>query len=291
VRRLLPGESWGCHHPGEETACVLLSGTCAVERNKQRQRNRQGLAERVCDYIRSSGTALEYLNFSSTVMAHPEQVYPDVDLALTEGLLRIEGDKFISREIRVKAASLLAGKNISSRSHLSRVLAPLLLLRFSDRRSLPRLRRSFDDEKLAPPLPLPRASAIVHVSYGVSEFRAVRGSASRLMRNELATVVKLIERIRKYDDVPVRYKARLKPRYDSVSGTKCVDLRALLTVRLLRLASSARVARWISTWKASILAQSISPFDKGLSANCCREARNGSMVPRQLWLASFVRLN
>lgn len=36
-----------------------------------------GLAERICDYIRSSGTALEYLNFSSAVMAHPEQVYPD----------------------------------------------------------------------------------------------------------------------------------------------------------------------------------------------------------------------
>ena len=84
------------------------------------------------------------------------------------------------------------------------------------------------------------------------------------MRNELATVVKLIERIRKYDDVPVRYRARLKPRYDSVSGTKYVDMRALLTVRLLRLASSARVARWISTWKSDILAQSISPFDKRL---------------------------
>ncbi len=223
-----------------------------------------GLAERICDYIRSSGTALEYLKFSSTVMAHPEQVYPDVDLALTEGLLRIEGDEFISREIRAKAASLLAGKNISSRSYLSRVLAPLLLLRFSDRRSLPLLRRGFDEDKLAPPLPLLRASAIVYASYGVSEFRAVRGSASRLMRNELATVVKLIERIRKYDDVPIRYKARLKPRYDSVSGTKYVDLRALLTVRLLRLASSARVARWISTWKSDILAQSISPFDKRL---------------------------
>ena len=37
VRRLVPGESWECHHPGEETACVLLSGTCAVEWNKQRK--------------------------------------------------------------------------------------------------------------------------------------------------------------------------------------------------------------------------------------------------------------
>jgi 5-deoxy-D-glucuronate isomerase len=37
VRRLVPGESWDCHHPGEETACVLLSGTCAVEWDKQRK--------------------------------------------------------------------------------------------------------------------------------------------------------------------------------------------------------------------------------------------------------------
>jgi 5-deoxy-glucuronate isomerase len=37
VRRLVPGESWEGHHPGEETACVLLSGTCAVEWNKQRE--------------------------------------------------------------------------------------------------------------------------------------------------------------------------------------------------------------------------------------------------------------
>jgi hypothetical protein len=61
--------------------------------------------------------------------------------------------------------------------------------------------------------------------------------------------------------------------YDSVSGTKYVDLRALLTVRLLRLASSARVARWISTWKAGILAQSISPFDKRLVRKFAVESR------------------
>ena len=37
VRRLVPGESWERHHPGEETACVLLSGTCTLEWNKQRK--------------------------------------------------------------------------------------------------------------------------------------------------------------------------------------------------------------------------------------------------------------
>lgn len=36
ARRLLEGEIWECHHPVEETACVLLSGTCTLEWNKQR---------------------------------------------------------------------------------------------------------------------------------------------------------------------------------------------------------------------------------------------------------------
>jgi 5-deoxy-glucuronate isomerase len=37
VRRLAAAASWECHHAGEETACVLLSGTCALEWNKQRK--------------------------------------------------------------------------------------------------------------------------------------------------------------------------------------------------------------------------------------------------------------
>jgi 5-deoxy-glucuronate isomerase len=31
VRRLLPGDSWTCYHPQEETACVLLSGVCQAK--------------------------------------------------------------------------------------------------------------------------------------------------------------------------------------------------------------------------------------------------------------------
>src|SRR5260370_7035562 len=37
VRRLAAAASWECYHAGEETACVLLSRTCAVEWNKQRK--------------------------------------------------------------------------------------------------------------------------------------------------------------------------------------------------------------------------------------------------------------
>ena len=37
VRRLASDASWECHHGSEETACVVLSGTCALEWNKQRR--------------------------------------------------------------------------------------------------------------------------------------------------------------------------------------------------------------------------------------------------------------
>jgi hypothetical protein len=223
-----------------------------------------GLADRVGDYIRASGTPLEYINFSAAVASHPEQVYPDVDLALTEGLLRLEGDRFVSAQLRASAAALLSGRSVPSKLQMSRMLAPLLLLRFGDRRSLPPLRRSFDDEKSSPPLPLLRSSAIVYASYGIPEFQAVRRAAAKLMRNELATAVKLIERIRRYNNVPIRYKSRLKPRFDSVSATLYVDVRSLVTVRLLKLSASAAVARWVSDWKISVLTKPISAYDKAL---------------------------
>ncbi len=221
-----------------------------------------GLADRVADYMRTSGSPGEYLLFCDKVKAHPEQIYPDLDLALTEGLLRIEGDRFIGRQVRATATRLLSGNQMPSQANLSRMLSPLLLLRFGDRRSLPLLERCFDDEKSFSPIPLLRASAIVFASYGEREFTQVRKSAARWMRNDLSTVVKLIERIRKYDDVPDRYKSRLRPRFDPVAGIKYVDSRALLTVRLLRLAKAARVAKWVADWKANTLADSVSPFDK-----------------------------
>jgi 5-deoxy-glucuronate isomerase len=38
VRRLQPGEFWSLQYPGEETACVLLSGTCTATWSDRRQR-------------------------------------------------------------------------------------------------------------------------------------------------------------------------------------------------------------------------------------------------------------
>ncbi len=223
-----------------------------------------GLADRVCDYIRCSGSILEYINWANAVMNKEEQIHPDVDVALTEGLLRLEPNKFEARRIRQLATEFLAGKSTIAGAAECKALAPLLILRFGDGRSLPILKKCFDDEKAVVSAPLLRAAAVVYASYGEKEFAGIRRSASRLLRNHLADVVKLIERIRTYTDVPLRYKGRLKARYDSVAKILYVDMRALLTARLLRLAKAPRVIRWVSDWKASILTQAISAYDRAI---------------------------
>jgi hypothetical protein len=222
------------------------------------------LADRICDYIRCSGTVLEYINWGSALMSQEEQIYPDVAVAVTEGLLRLEPDKFETRKIRDLATAFLTGRSTVCGAPECKTLSPLLLLRFSDRRSLPLLRKCFESEKSYSSQPLLRAASVVYASYGEREFAQVRRSSSRLLRNHLADVVRLIERIRSYTDVPVRYKARLQIQFDSVSGLNYIDMRALLTVRLLMLSRAPRVAQWISDWKASALRKKVSLYDRQL---------------------------
>jgi hypothetical protein len=203
-------------------------------------------AERICAYMRCSGSVREYLAWFRLVMGHPEQIYPDVNVVLGESLLRLEADQVEAASIRLIATSFLTGKRRVPGAGECKALAPLLILRFGDKRSLPLLRRSFADQKSVPVAQLLRAAAIVFSSYGGTEFGVVRRAASRLLRNHLADVVRLVERIRGYTDVPVRYGVRLKLRYDAVAGASFVDMRALLTVRLLHLSTAPRVAKWVA---------------------------------------------
>ena len=219
------------------------------------------LAERVCDYVRCSGTVPEYLTWAISLMHEPEQIYPDVNVGLVESFLRLEANRLESRTIRFLATTLLLGRSKVSGANECKALAPLLVLRFGDKRSLPLLKRCFDEDKGGVSPPLLRAAAVVYSSYGDKEFAEVRKSASTLLRNHLADVVRLVERIRKYDDVPVRYKARLKPRYDTVARVNYVDMRALLTVRLLKLSKAARVSRWVVNWKSDVLSK-VSTYDR-----------------------------
>jgi hypothetical protein len=220
-----------------------------------------GLAERVCDYMRTSGSEAEYLNFVVNLMNADEQIYADVNVAAVEAFLRVEASGLVARRIRSLAVSLLQGKFVVPGAEECMAIAPLLILRFGDRRFLALLEGSLAGQKVSSALVL-RSSAMA--SYGIKEFSAVRRAAGRLLRNPLASVVLLIERIREYDEVPGRYRNRLALRFDSVQKIKYIDMRCLLTARLLSLNRTEAVQLWLRDWKHQTLASSISSYDRTL---------------------------
>ena len=102
------------------------------------------LIDRIADYVRVTGTAAEYLAFLIDLWGHPEQVYPDVNQILTEGLLRLEPDAKEAKAIRKLASDLLSGKAKIIGGVRCASIAPLLILRYGYRRSMPL------DERLSP---------------------------------------------------------------------------------------------------------------------------------------------
>ena len=222
------------------------------------------LADRISAYMRCSGSVRNYLKFFKAVVGHQEQVYESVTLVLTESLLRLEPGEQSSKILRRTAKKLISGKH--SLSDLPRVvaIAPLILLRYGDRRSNPLLKSCIEGRKLRRDPQVVRSVSIVYASNGPKEFSALRRVASRLLRNNLAEMVRLVERIKKYENVPVRYKARLFRRLDPVVGKEYVDMRTLLTARLLRLNRKKEVQNWLRDWKKQVLKDKISDYDKQL---------------------------
>jgi len=222
------------------------------------------LADRICDYMRCTGTVDEYLSFVMTIMNNAEQVYPDVNVAIVESLLRLEPSRFDAARIRRLAVDLLSRTSSAPGAEDCAVIAPLLLLRFGDRRSLPLLKRMLEDVERVVSPGVVRSCAIVYTSFGANCFRSMRRSASTLLRNHLSQTVRFVQEIRRYSTVPDRYKARLYVANDSVAGRKYVDMRVMLMARLLLASKSRKVIDWVADWKRKIRSEPVSEFDKRL---------------------------
>jgi hypothetical protein len=222
------------------------------------------LIRRIADYVRCSGTANEFLTFAQEVIQHEEQIYPDVNLVLVESLLRLEPSGTRSKTIRQIGSSLLSGKLKIVGWEECASVAPLLLLRYGDRRTLPSLRVCFERKIDTLPAQVIRASAVVYASFGISEFHNIRKAAGRLLRNNLAEMVRMVEKILSYKDLPDRIKPRIALYYDAVAGTKYVDMRALLSARLLGLNRRSEIRLWLAAKKQTLIAEPISQYDRCL---------------------------
>jgi len=222
------------------------------------------LARRIADYMRCTGSVKEYLGFVKKVWEHPEQVYPDVNAVLIETILRLEPNNDERHSICTFASDLIRRRSSLVGYRDCSAVAPLILLRFADRRMLPTLRACFANRPEHLPVATIRSAAIVYLTYGKTEFIHVRRVAARLFQNNLAEIVRLVERILRYDEVPLRFGARINSRFDPVAGGHFLDMRNVLAFRLLALNRKNTVRSWLLAKKRELLSSPISAYEKRL---------------------------
>lgn len=222
------------------------------------------LVNRVADYVRCTGSVTEYLDFAEALFVHPEQVYPDVNVALAESLLRVEPRAADLRRIRSIARSLIKSERNLPGDEATVATATLLALRFGDKSLRTLLKRLFSDAKRTPKTSVARSAAIIYASHSQNGYEEVREAAGSLLRNHLSSLVRLINEIREYDEVPKRYSSRLSLSFDSVAGTKFVDMRVVLTAKLLLLNERTSVRKWVMEWRDRTIEADISPYDRRL---------------------------
>lgn len=223
------------------------------------------LASRIADYMRSTGSVAEFIDFAESLWNHPEQVYGDVSVALLEKCLRLEPDRGEAKALRQIASSFLAGTKKVPGSADCAAIAPLVVLRFGDRRSLPLLRSIIEERRKSPTREVFHSAAVIYAGYGRKELEVVRKEAAKSHRNNLSEIMRLIERITRYKSVPNRYKARLNLHFDPVQDCDFIDTRSVAAVRLLRFNQSQNVVGWLKEKKVNTARnKSVSQYDRGL---------------------------
>ena len=222
------------------------------------------LAVRVVEYMRVTGDARAFVDLAESLWNHPQQVFPDVNRAVMEGLLRVEagsGDALVLRDL---ASNMLAGRYEIPGARGCAAVAPLVIMRFGDRRSLPRLRKLVQ-ESLGDLNPaVGKAVTAVYTSFGKTEHSEVVRAASKLSDNYLSHFLRLLDGLRYYHKVPERFKGRREVVYDSVSAQYRVDMRKILSLRLLKLNDRAAVGAWLRDARSYMVGKGISDFDRKL---------------------------
>lgn len=235
-----------------------------VRRAKSDIKEFPGLVDRVADYIRYVSSAEDVVSFVELVFEDPEQVYPNVNIQLIESLLKLSPDVETSKRLCKLAVSILNESIEFPGAHEAKVLAPILVLRYGDRRNQRVLFTKLERHAEILPADITRALCAVVGGDGISGFAVVRNVASRLLRNHLSEFVKLVERIKVFNKVPGRFKTRVALGRDSITGAEFLDMRSLLAARILGLSDHTAVKAWLLSTKRNLLASSISEFDRKL---------------------------
>lgn len=215
------------------------------------------MASRVAEYIRTTGNASEHMEFVQSVWSHAEQVYPDVNAAMFESLLRLEADTDQRKKITRLASQILRSKEQFVGAERCRQVAPLLLLRFGDRRQLPTLRAALHNRVSTEA----RSAAVVYAGFGADKAKHVEQAGAAALRNPLAELVLMCRAIKEYTQVPERWNLRCKPAFDPVTRGLYIDTRGLAAIRLLGLNRHKQVRAWLVSKRGELRKAELSEFD------------------------------
>lgn len=133
------------------------------------------LAWRIADYMRWTGSTDQFVSFLTRVWNSAEQVYSDVNVAISEGLLQLEASGGSAALLRRIGTGLLRGTQIPRVGRWEcATIAPLIIMRFGDKRSLPLLKSLTCKKADDAPAGLVRSAAAIYASYGKKEFSTIR---------------------------------------------------------------------------------------------------------------------
>jgi hypothetical protein len=247
------------------------------------------LAERIIDYIRCTGSPHDHIDFVERIFGTPEQVYGDVNVVLCESLLRLEPAKEGIERIRNLALEMLGGKREFPGSVDCAAMAPLLILRFADRRTIRLLRRCFEKKPHSKVPASARAAAIVYASAGDTELDVVKRTAGQLRHNYLSELVELFDRVAEYKTVPDRYHVRIKVDFDAMTRREYIDMRGVVAARILSFCPAKKVQQWLAAKRDVLLSRNISDFDRSLIRRTFNPTRPSALSVRGIKLVPKTR--
>lgn len=223
-----------------------------------------GLVDRVSDYLRYVSEPDEVVDFVEDLLSDKEQIYPDVNYQLIESLLKLSPDKSTEKRLRKLGKDILDQKLRFPGDATARALAPLLILRYGDGRSVRALFTMLQRHSENLPQDTTRAVCAVIGGCKKAGFEVVKDTASRLLRNHLSEFVKLVTRVKELESVPGRFKTRVALSKDSITGAVYLDMRAVLSARILGLCTHKTVSDWLADSKKKMKASGLSAYDAQL---------------------------
>lgn len=222
------------------------------------------LAPRILEYCRSVQPPSAFVASAVRVLQDENQVYEDTAVSVFETFLKLDADAPEARTILRLAEVTFSGESTIVGASECAAISPLLFLRYGDGRSCRRLATALTRMPRSMPEQSLRAIAVVLAGTSRAGFEKVKESAARTHRNVLASIVRMVDEMLKYQNVPSGFRDRVRPNFDSLEKRHRLDMRAIATLKLLSLNPATNVRNWLRAVLAGYTEKRVSDFDRAL---------------------------